>query len=134
MSGGAKIFDDLDFDAGSGSFTDSLQAARQLSNPVHRVGALVRISRRDDLTEAEKGIAAVEALNAATRLESGDTNRLFIFTMLGRDFLDRGDRLHAARAAQLLAESYSAFEREDPSAGAMNELLRAARQQGFIEK
>lgn len=110
----SSIFDSFDFDFTHTAFEDAIDAAHGLLDPVHQAGALVKISRRRNLNQKQRAKAAVEALNAGAKLNSSDPNRLFIFAMLGRDFTRRGDRLHAARAASLLAESLAASTRSEP--------------------
>ncbi len=112
----SSLFDSFDFDFARTPFDEALDAARGLFDPVHQAGALVKISRRRNLNQKQKAQAAIEALNAGAKLNTSDPNRLFIFAMLGRDFTRRGDRVHATRAASLLAESLAASTRLESGA------------------
>lgn len=111
-----NIFDSLPFKPDEGSFAEALGAARKLESPIQRSSALLQVSRRTDLDGNEQSMTAVEAMEAGSALDVTDSNRLFLFSMLGRDFSKRGDHLRAGRAAALLAQSFAAICRCETAA------------------
>lgn len=113
---GPGIFSDGPFSAAGLSVAQALDLVRQLPEGPQRTGALLRLSRRDDFSELQQGMIAVEAMAASEKMDRTDGDRLMVYSMLARDFSKRGDRRHAERAARLLAESFTAVCRcEDAS-------------------
>jgi hypothetical protein len=88
------------------TYSEALARARKLDNLLARTGALIDISRREELTAQQRTSVASEALSAAGKLPlSGD--RLVATAMISRDFARRNDLANAAFAAQLLSETFA---------------------------
>jgi hypothetical protein len=88
------------------TYSEALARARKLDNLLARTGALIDISRREELTAQQRTSVASEALSTTGKLPlSGD--RLFAMAIISRDFARRNDLANAAFAAQLLSETYA---------------------------
>jgi hypothetical protein len=88
------------------TYSEALARARKLDNLLARTGALIDISRREELTAQQRTSVSSEALSTAGKLPlSGD--RLFAMAMISRDFARRNDLANAGFAAQLLSETYA---------------------------
>ena len=98
--------DDDDVDLSSFPYSEALARARKLEDPTNRAGALINISRREELTAQQRTSVASEALSAADKMPvSGD--RLFALAMISRDFARRAELAKAGLAAQFLLETYN---------------------------
>jgi hypothetical protein len=98
--------DDEDVDLAQFPYSEALAKARKLQDPTNRTGALINISRREELTAQQRTSVATEALSAAEKMPlSGD--RLVGLAMISRDFARRGELANAGLAAQLLLETYN---------------------------
>lgn len=88
------------------SYSDALVRARQLKTVEARAGALIEISRREDLTPQQRDSVASEALSNVNKMPlTGD--RLVGLAMISRDFARRNEPANAALAAQMLSETYA---------------------------
>jgi hypothetical protein len=87
-------------------YAEALLRARKLPDPAARVGALIDISRREEITPQQRASVASEAVSTAAKLPVGDI-RLMALAMLSRDFARHNELANAAFAAQLLSETYS---------------------------
>jgi hypothetical protein len=70
------------------------------------VGALIDLSRREDLSRQEQARLASEALIAVGKMKIIE-DRLLGLSMLSRDFVKRQEYSSAALAAQMLSETYT---------------------------
>ncbi len=87
-------------------YVEALSRVRKVADALIRTGALIEISRREDITAQQRSSVASEALSAASKLPI-DESRLMALAMLSRDFARRNEPANAAFAAQLLSETYS---------------------------
>jgi hypothetical protein len=87
-------------------YSEALERALALKNPVARTGTLIELSRREDLTPKQQARVAADALSAVNQMPFGG-DRLIALSMLSRDFAKRGDLANAALTAQMLSESYT---------------------------
>jgi hypothetical protein len=101
-----KKDDDATPDLSAFPYAEALTRARKLDNLSARAGALIDISRREELTEQQRTSVASEALSTLGQLPVGG-DRLFGLAMISRDFARRGELAKAALAAQILSETYS---------------------------
>ena len=103
-----NLFTEGPADASGLSIAAAIDLARKQPPGPLRTGALLRLSRREDLSTSQREALAAEALDEARKIDVTDGSRLFAFSMLAHDFSKRGDHTHAARAAKLMAESFMA--------------------------
>ena len=87
-------------------YSAALERALALKNPMTRAGALIELSRREELTPRQQARVAADALSAVNQMPFGG-DRLFGLSMLSRDFAKHGDLAKAALTAQMLSESYT---------------------------
>lgn len=88
------------------SYSEALARTRKLENVTARAGALIDISRREELTPQQRASVASEALSTVNKMPlAGD--RLFGLAMISRDFARRNEPANAALAAQMLSETYA---------------------------
>jgi hypothetical protein len=98
--------DNVEPDLSGLPYAEALTRARKLADPSDRAGALIDISRREELTAQQRTSVALEALSASAKLPVLD-DRLFALAMISRDFARRGEPANAALAAQLLSETFT---------------------------
>jgi hypothetical protein len=87
------------------TYSEALARARKLDNLLARTGALIDISRREELTAQQRTSVSSEALSTAGKLPLS-VDRLVATAMISRDFARRNDLANAAFAAQLLSETF----------------------------
>ncbi|HYL74204.1 MAG TPA: hypothetical protein VEU96_08355 [Bryobacteraceae bacterium] len=87
-------------------YAEALTRARKLVDLSDRAGALIEISRREELTAQQRTSVALEALSTTAKLPQLD-DRLVGLAMISRDFARRGEPANAALAAQLLSENFT---------------------------
>lgn len=95
-----------DTDVSKLSYADALERASHIEDLGDRAGALIDLSRREDLTPKQQARVAYEALSAVQKMPLSE-GRLMGFSMLSRDFATRHEYASAALAAQLLLETYT---------------------------
>ena len=87
-------------------YAEALSQARRLENLTARAGALIELSRREELTAQQRAGLASEALSVAGKLPFGE-DRLLALAMLSRDFARRDEPALASLAAQMLSETFT---------------------------
>lgn len=87
-------------------YAEALSQARALESLTARVGALIELSRREELTPQQRASLASEALSVAGKLPLGD-DRLLALAMLSRDYARHNEPALASLAAQMLSETFT---------------------------
>ena len=87
-------------------YADALSRARKLEDTGDKAGALIEISRREDLTAQQRTSVSLEALGVTAKMAALD-DRLVGLAMISRDFARRGEMANAAFAARMLSEDFS---------------------------
>ena len=87
-------------------YSEALSHAQKIEDPGERVGALIGIYRRENITPQQRASVASQALTAATSMPITN-DRLTALAMISRDFARLNQPANAAFAAQLLSETFS---------------------------
>lgn len=98
--------DNVEPDLSGLPYAEALTRARKLEDLSDRAGAMIELSRREELTAQQRTSVALEALSTSAKLPALD-DRLFALAMISRDFARRGEPANAALAARLLSETFS---------------------------
>jgi hypothetical protein len=98
--------DDSSPDLSKLPYAEALSQARALENLAARAGALIELSRREELTAQQRASLASEALSVAGKLPLSD-DRLMALAMLSRDFARRDEPALASLAAQMLSDTFT---------------------------